>query len=116
MAGSLFQNNQSVDQRKVAEFVLQNLGVEHPETYLVAPEATVPARTLDVLAEKGVNPQLLTQSLAEAGGPDLAPGNQASMQPGASPVSPEPTPEQQPEAPQEGPQEPAAPTGGGEGR
>lgn len=101
MAGSLFQNNQAVDQRKVAEFVASKLGVEHPETWLVPPEATIPAHTLDILAQKGVDPQLLTQSLAEAGGPDLAAGNQASMQPGGSPVSPEPTPEQTAEPPAE---------------
>lgn len=93
MAGSLFQQNQAVDQRKVAEFTLQKLGIEHPETFMVAPEAQVPARVLDILAEKGVTPELLTQALAEAGGPNLAAGNQQTLQPGASQVSPEPTPE-----------------------
>jgi hypothetical protein len=98
MAGTLFAANQSVDQRKLAEFTLGKLGIEHPETFLTEPQATVPAATLDVLAQRGVDPQLLSQALAEAGGPDLAGGNEASMRPGA-PVAPEGPPEPQAESP-----------------
>lgn len=89
MAQTLFGENPVVDPRKVAEFAIRRLGVEKPEEWLAAPEATIPAATLDNLVREGVPPELVTKALAEAGGPDLSGGNPAGQVAG-DPIAPGP--------------------------
>lgn len=112
MAMTLFGENPAFDQRKVGLFAAGKLGVETPESWLVPPEATIPAATLNRLSEMGVSTALLTQALAEAGGPDLAAGNPQGMTPG-EPIPPQPSPEPQP--PGEGGGEGGGGSEGGEG-
>lgn len=112
MAMTLFGQSPVADQRKVAEWSARRMGVDHPETWLVAPEAKIPAEVLDRLAEVlpsvGVDPQLvpqiLTKALAEAGGPDFSGGNIPGavagdpVEPGPQAPEPEPEPEPEPAA------------------
>lgn len=95
MAMTLFGENPSVDQRKISEWGLRKMGVEHPETVLAPPSPQIPAAVLDILARNGVDPVLLTKALAESGGPDFSGGNPPGMVGGdpLPPGSPTPAPE-----------------------
>lgn len=96
MGMTLFGQNPVVDQRKVAEWSASKMGVAHPETWLAPVKPTVPAEVLDRLAAAGVPSELITKSLAEAGGPDLSGGNPAGM------VAGDPIPPGSPPPPAEG--------------
>lgn len=112
MGMTLLGENAAVDQRKLVEWSARKLGIDQPETILAAPQATIPAATLDRLGQFGVDPALLTKALAEAGGPDLSGGNPPGMV-GGDPLPPgSPVP-----APQGGGEEGGgeAEAGGGEG-
>ncbi len=105
MAMTLFGQNPAVDSHKVAEWSARKMGVQHPETWLAAPEANVPPQVLDrikeMLSPEIGEPQavaLITKALAEGGGPDLSGGNPAG-QVGGEPVPPSPQPPPQSEPP-----------------
>jgi hypothetical protein len=104
MASTLLGTNPAVDQRKVAEFVVEKLGAEDPEAWLTPPTPMVPAAVLDRLSEAGVPQQLIVGALAQAGGPNLVGGE--APPPGMPQGEGEAAPEGQPG---EGPQEPSAP-------
>lgn len=99
MAMTIFGENPTVDQRKLLEFAVRKMGVSNPETWMAAPDATVPAEVLNRLADYGVDPMMITKALAEGGGPDLTPGNPDGMTGGdpIPPGSPGPEPTQAPE-------------------
>lgn len=104
MAMTIFGENAAVDQRKLTEWAVRRMGVEHPEAWLSAPEPMIPAAVLDRLAEAGIPVELLTKVLAETGGPDFSGGNPPGMV-GGDPLPPgSPSPE---------PQGGEAPEGGG---
>lgn len=100
MAMTTFGQVPGVNLPKVIEFAARRMGVDHPETWLLAPQATVPAEVLDRLAEQlpeatGADPaivkQLILKALSEGGGPDLAAGNPEGMV-GGEPIPPSPQP------------------------
>ena len=109
MLWSMLAENQLVDQPKLVSAVLLKMGIDQPEAWLAPPDPSIPAETLDILAQAGVPPELLTQALAIAGGPDLTTGEApegrgANSQEGARPELP---------APPQPPQPTAAGAGGG---
>ncbi|MDD4868679.1 MAG: hypothetical protein PHQ28_16690, partial [Mycobacterium sp.] len=87
----LFGQSPVVDARRIAEWAARKMGVDHPETWLAAPEPKISPAVLDRLAEMGVDPQLITKALAEAGGPDLSGGN-VEGQVAGDPIPPGPAP------------------------
>lgn len=96
MAMTIFGQSPVVDQRKVSEWSARRMGVDHPESWLAAPEPKINPQVLDRLAQMGVDPQMITKALAESGGPDLSGGN-VEGQVAGEPVPPSPAP-----APEEG--------------
>lgn len=99
MAMTLFGQSPAVNQQHVVEFAIEKMGVDHPREWLAPPDPTVPAAVLDRLAERGVPPAEIMESLRDAGGPDLTGGN--------PPGRPEGEPQPPQGAPQGGEPQPA---------
>ncbi len=98
MGSTLLKGDPVVDQRKLAEWTLENLGVKNPTDWLAPPAPTVPAEVLNRLVEMGVPDKVIAEALAAAGGPDLLGGagtnEPAQAGEGATPVDGAPAPGQ----------------------
>lgn len=106
MGSTLLKGDPTVDQRKLAQWTLENLGVKNANDWLAAPAPTVPAEVLNRLVERGVPDKEIAEALAEAGGPDLLGG-----QGGQPPPGPGAEPTEAPPPPGEHAQPPPAPAG-----
>lgn len=82
---NLLGGNPNIQQRKLLETVLEKFGIENPQLWLVPEGPRLSPRVLEILAERGVRPDMIEDAVQQAMAEDPTAGQEQGPPPNAAP-------------------------------